>query len=109
MSERITRADIAVQAAILNAYSEAAGITKTGDRLNIDKSASGHYLHIIPAGGSNRSAFPGTRAFGIIGGTAREAFQTLNVMQETMRATLDALGIAYTYPNEAIAAIREGR
>ncbi|RBO73520.1 hypothetical protein [Microbacterium sp. H6] len=109
MAERITKSDIAVQAAILASYSEAAGIIHAGDRLIVEQSASGHYLHIIPAGGSNRATYPGTRAFGIVGKTGREAFERLNAMQETMRATLDALGVAYTYPSAAIAAIRGER
>ncbi len=108
MSERITKADIAVQAAILASYSTAAGIIGEDDRLLVDH-MSMYYLHIVPAGGSNRSAYPGSRAFGTVGKTAREAFDTLNTMQETMRATLDALGIEYTYPADAIAAIRGER
>jgi hypothetical protein len=109
MAERITKADIAVQAAILASYSTAAGIIAEGDRLVVDRMSGGHYLHIIPAGGSNRSTYPGTKAFGIIGGTAREAFDRLNVMQETMRATLDALNVDYVYPRDAVAAIRGER
>lgn len=109
MAERITKADIAVQAAILASYSEAAGITQAGDRLIVDNGMGARALHVIPAGQSNRSQYPGTKAFGNIGATAREAYRTLNVMQETMRATLDALGVAYTYPSEAIAAIRGER
>lgn len=110
MRERITNADIAVQAALLATYAEVAGIITTGDRLAVQKGAGAVYdLHIIPAGGSNRSHFPGTGGFGIIGTSAREAFRFLNTAQETMRATLDALGVAYTYPREAVAAIRGER
>ncbi|MFF7293211.1 hypothetical protein ACFY9N_11835 [Microbacterium sp. NPDC008134] len=109
MSQRITKADIDVQAAILAAYSQAAGIMQAGDRLVVDRGQSSHALHIIPAGGSNRASYPGTKMFGNVGATAREAFHTLNVMQETMRATLDALGVAFTYPADAVAAIRGER
>ncbi|RUQ07007.1 hypothetical protein D8M34_05925 [Microbacterium sp. HSID17254] len=109
MSNRITKADLATQAAMLTAYAQAAGILQDGDRLAVERGMSTHTLHIIPAGGSNRESYPGTKAFGSIGATAREAFHTLNVMQETTRATLDALGVEYTYPAAAIAAIRGER
>lgn len=109
MAERITKADLAVQAAILASYSEAAGIIHTGDRLAVERGMSTHTLHVIPAGGSNRASYPGTKAYGTIGKTAAEAFHTLNTMAETMRATLDALGVQYTYPAAAIAAIRGER
>lgn len=109
MAERITQADIAVQAALLATYSEAAGIIATGDRLHVQKGMGTYNLHVIPAGESNRSHFPGTSGFGIIGASAREAFRFLNTAQETMRATLDALGVEYTYPTEAVAAIRGER
>lgn len=108
MSERITKADIAVQVAILASYSKAAGIISEGDRLVVDHMSS-YYLHIVPAGGSNRSVYPGTQAFGTIGKTSREAFERLNAMQETMRATLDALNVSYTYPRDAVATIRGER
>lgn len=106
MSHRITKADIAVQAAILASYSQAAGIIADGDRLTVDRTPGAFYLYIIPAGGSNRSTFPATGSFGTIGTTARDAFNALNAMQETMRATLDALNVPYAYPREAVAAIR---
>jgi hypothetical protein len=109
MSQRITKADIDVQAAILAAYSQAAGIMQDGDRLAIDRGMNSYALHIVPAGGSNRSNYPATKMFGSIGATAREAFHTLNVMQETMRATLDALGVAYVFPADAVASIRGER
>lgn len=109
MAERITRADIAVQTALLATYAEAAGIIATGDQLHVQKGMGSYDLHVIHAGASNRSHFPGTNGFGVIGASARDAFRFLNVAQETMRATLDALGVAYTYPSEAIAAIRGER
>ena len=108
MAERITKADIAVQVAILAAYAKAAGMVAEGDRVVVDNMAR-YYLHIIPAGGTNRSTFPGTHAFGSIGATAREAYERLNTMQETMRVTLDALGVGYRWPADEIAAIRGER
>ena len=108
MSERITKSDIAVQTALVAAYSTTAGIIREGDRLTVTRAPSGYSLMVIRAGESGLSSYPVTGGYGQIGSTAREAFHTLKTIAGTLSMTLDALDVPHTYPSAAIAAIREG-
>ncbi|WP_157811180.1 hypothetical protein [Microbacterium lacus] len=107
MGERITRADLAVQAAIIAAYGTAAGVTAPGDSVGVDKGLGGYALMVTRAGESGRGGHPFTDSgYGSIGSTAREAHATLVAMVKTSRAILTALDVDYVWPAAAIAAIR---
>lgn len=109
MAQRITRKDLEVQAAIVAAYSQAAGIIGEDDQIILTKGMGGWSLHYHRAGESGWSGLPFTDSFGSIGDSAREAWQKLHTIAEALGAAMDALGVAHAYPVDAVAAIRGER
>ena len=107
MSRRITRADIAVQVAMLESYARSVKLIDPTDSLRVIHSGSGIVsLAVAHADSSGLSTFAPLGAGGVLGTTAREAFSAAHVMQETLWNTCQALGIQTTYPTEKIAQIR---
>ena len=107
MSDRITRADIAVQVAMLESYARTVKLIKDDDALILEKSPGGYSLTVRDSSEpGSRRAFAPLGGFGVLGSTAKDAHRAAWIMQETLWSTCQALGIQTTYPAEKVAAIR---